>query len=87
MLAASVPSAAALPVVPLHAHKHTVVLPTEYTDPLLLRLSCPCLPLPSHKCMCVQAKQDMEQVKQMASGAVSKLSSMAGRFMNDLSRY
>jgi hypothetical protein len=35
----------------------------------------------------VQAKQDMEQVKQMASGAVSKLSSMAGRFMNDLSRY
>ena len=38
-------------------------------------------------CAGVQAKQDMEQVKQMASGAVSKLSSMAGRFMNDLSRY
>lgn len=45
-------------------------------------------------CLCVdlyvstlQAKQDMEQVKQMASGAVNKLSSMAGRFMNDLSRY
>jgi hypothetical protein len=38
--------------------------------------------------LCVlQAKQDMEQVKQMASGAVSKLSNMAGRFMNDLSRY
>lgn len=35
----------------------------------------------------LQAKQDMEQVKQMASGAVSKLSSIAGRFMNDLSRY
>jgi hypothetical protein len=35
----------------------------------------------------LQAKQDMEQVKQMASGAVNKLSSMAGRFMNDLSRY
>jgi ADP-ribosylation factor GTPase-activating protein 2/3 len=33
------------------------------------------------------AKQDMEQVKQMASGAVSKLSNMAGRFMNDMSRY
>lgn len=48
------------------------------------RCLCPCV------CWCVavlQAKQDMEQVKQMASGAVSKLSSMAGRFMNDLSRY
>eukprot|EP00775_Hariotina_reticulata_P003211 gene3211-3488_t len=33
------------------------------------------------------AKQDMEQVKQMASGAINKLSNMAGRFMNDLSRY
>jgi hypothetical protein len=29
----------------------------------------------------------MEQVKQMASGAVNKLANMAGRFMNDLSRY
>lgn len=42
-------------------------------------LCCPCVLL--------QAKQDMEQVKQIASGAVSKLSNMAGRFMNDLSRY
>ncbi|WIA20100.1 hypothetical protein OEZ85_005957 [Tetradesmus obliquus] len=33
------------------------------------------------------AKQDMEQVKQIASGAVNKLANMAGRFMNDLSRY
>jgi hypothetical protein len=29
----------------------------------------------------------MEQVKQIASGAVNKLANMAGRFMNDLSRY
>lgn len=36
---------------------------------------------------CLQAKQDMEQVKQMASGAIKNLSSMAGRFMNDLGRY
>jgi hypothetical protein len=35
----------------------------------------------------VQAKQDLEQVKQIAGGAVSKLSDMAGRFMNDLGRY
>ncbi|KAF6255454.1 hypothetical protein COO60DRAFT_1627545 [Scenedesmus sp. NREL 46B-D3] len=33
------------------------------------------------------AKQDMEQVKQIASGAVNKLANMAGRFMNDISKY
>jgi ADP-ribosylation factor GTPase-activating protein 2/3 len=33
------------------------------------------------------AKQDMEQVKQIAGTAMNKLSNMAGRFMNDLSRY
>jgi hypothetical protein len=35
----------------------------------------------------MQAKQDMEQVKQIAGSAVNKLANMAGRFMNDLSRY
>jgi hypothetical protein len=33
------------------------------------------------------ARQDMEQVRQMAGSAINKLSNMAGRFMNDLSRY
>jgi len=42
--------------------------------------------MPAHHAV-LQAKQDMEQVKQMASGAINKLSNMAGRFMNDLSRY
>jgi hypothetical protein len=37
--------------------------------------------------VCLQAKQDMEQVKQIAGSAVNKLANMAGRFMNDLSRY
>jgi hypothetical protein len=35
----------------------------------------------------LQAKQDLEQVKEMASGAVNKLSNMAGKFLNDLGRY
>jgi hypothetical protein len=41
----------------------------------------------AHHVVVLQAKQDMEQVKHMASGAINKLSNMAGRFMNDLSRY
>jgi hypothetical protein len=37
--------------------------------------------------VCLQAKQDLEQVKEMAGAAVNKLSNMAGRLLTDLGRY
>lgn len=42
-------------------------------------------PLP--RCCTTQAKQDIQQMKQMASGVTKKLGSMASKFMNDLGRY
>lgn len=35
----------------------------------------------------VQAKQDLDQVKEMAGQAAKQLSNLAGKFLSDLSRY